>query len=52
MGRFAAVQKAIRMLRFPELERDYEAAWAEWSEAGDGDVWGEVGGDGLSDAAR
>ena len=51
-SRSAAVQKAIQMLRFPELERDYEAAWAEWSEAGDGDVWGEVAGDGLSDAAR
>ena len=48
MGRFTAECR----YQFPELERDYEAAWAEWSEAGDGDVWGEVGGDGLSDAAR
>jgi Arc/MetJ-type ribon-helix-helix transcriptional regulator len=51
-SRSAGVQKAIRMLRFPELERDYEAAWGEWSQAGEGAVWAEAGGDGLSDAAR
>ena len=30
-SRSAAVQQAIRMLRFPTLEDDYAAAWDEWS---------------------
>ncbi len=51
-SRSAGVQRAIRMLRFPELERDYEDAWAEWRQAGDDVVWDEAGGDGLSDAPR
>ena len=48
----AGVQKAIRMLRFPELERDYEDAWAEWSDAGHAAAWGGAAADGLSDAPR
>jgi len=51
-SRSAGVQRAIRMLRFPALERDYEDAWTEWSEAGEESLWDEVSGDGLSDAAR
>jgi Arc/MetJ-type ribon-helix-helix transcriptional regulator len=51
-SRSAGVQKAIRMLRFPALEQDYEDAWAEWSAAGEEDLWGGASADGLSDAAR
>jgi Arc/MetJ-type ribon-helix-helix transcriptional regulator len=51
-SRSAAVQRAIRMLRYPALEDDYGNAWAEWSGAGEGDVWEDVTGDGLGDVAR
>ena len=51
LSRSAGVQKAIRMLRFPALEQDYEDAWAEWSAAGEETVWGGASGDGVSDAA-
>jgi Arc/MetJ-type ribon-helix-helix transcriptional regulator len=51
-SRSAAVQRAIRMLRYPALEEDYGHAWAEWSAAGEGDVWEDAGDDGFDDAAR
>ena len=51
-SRSAAVQRAIRMLRYPSLEEDYGKAWGEWSAAGEEDVWGNATRDGLSDAAR
>jgi Arc/MetJ-type ribon-helix-helix transcriptional regulator len=51
-SRSAAVQRAIRMLRYPALEEDYGNAWAEWSTVGDGDVWEEAMDDGSGDAAR
>jgi hypothetical protein len=40
------------MLRYPALEEDYGNAWAEWSTAGEGDVWEDATDDGLGDAAR
>jgi len=51
-SRSAAVQRAIRMLRYPTLEQDYGDAWAEWSDAGDDTAWEATVGDGLSGAAR
>ena len=50
--RSAAVQYAIRLLRLSELERDYEAAWAEWEQSGDQQAWDGISADGLGDAAR
>lgn len=50
-SRSAAVQQAIRMLRYPALEENYASAWAEWS-AGENDDWDRVVGDGLGDATR
>ena len=50
-SRSAAVQRAVRMLRFPTLEDDYAAAWDEWSTEDDGS-WTEPLGDGLAGAAR
>ena len=36
-SRSAAVRHAIRLLRDPELEQDYAAAWEEWRwRCGDG----------------
>jgi Arc/MetJ-type ribon-helix-helix transcriptional regulator len=51
-SRSAGVQRAIRMLRYAALAEDYGNAWAEWSTAGDGDVWEKATGDALDDAAR
>lgn len=51
-SRSAAVQRAIRMLRYPALEEDYGNAWAEWSGACEGDVWEDATGDGFGDVAR
>jgi Arc/MetJ-type ribon-helix-helix transcriptional regulator len=51
-SRSAAVQRAIRMLRYPALEGDYGNAWAEWSTGGEDDVWEDATDDGFGDAAR
>ena len=51
-SRSAAVQHAIRMLRHPDLEQDYAAAWQEWEESGEQAGWEATAGDGLVDAAR
>jgi Arc/MetJ-type ribon-helix-helix transcriptional regulator len=51
-SRSAAVQRAIRMLRYPALEEDYGNAWAEWSTPGEAGVWEEATDDGFGDAAR
>ncbi len=51
-SRSAAVQRAIRMLRYPALEEDYGNAWAEWSTAREDDVWENATADGFGDAAR
>lgn len=46
-SRSAAVQQAIRVLRAAELGDAYEAAWTEWSEAGEANVWDAAVADGL-----
>ena len=51
-SRSAAIQHAVRLLRDPELERDYAAAWEEWESSGDSAAWETSAGDGLVDAAR
>ena len=51
-SRSAALQRAIRMLRHPELEQDYATAWAEWEASGDEAAWEATAADGLADAAR
>ncbi|GAA3634540.1 ribbon-helix-helix domain-containing protein [Microlunatus ginsengisoli] len=51
-SRSAAVQYAVRLLRLPELEQDYEAAWSEWAGSPDHEAWEATSGDGLADAAR
>lgn len=51
-SRSAALQRAVRNLEHPDLERDYEAAWAEWADSGNGAAWETVIGDGLDDATR
>ena len=51
-SRSAAVQVAVRLLRHPDLEQDYAAAWQEWDSSGEQGLWDGTVGDGLADAAR
>lgn len=51
-SRSAAVHHAVRMLRLPELEQDYEAAWNEWDASGDQAAWDATASDGVSDVAQ
>lgn len=51
-SRSAAVQHAVRMLRLPHLEQDYETAWQEWEASGDQAAWSAAAADGIADAAR
>ncbi|GAB2887460.1 ribbon-helix-helix domain-containing protein [Nocardioides pacificus] len=51
-SRSAALRHAVRMLRLPDLEQDYEAAWQEWESSGDEAAWGAAAADGVGDAAR
>lgn len=46
-SRSAAVQEAIHRLRSSGLGADYAAAWAEWAESGDADLWEHTVGDGV-----
>ncbi len=50
--RSAALKHAIRMLRNPELEQDYAAAWDEWEASGEEAAWEASAADGLADAPR
>jgi len=51
-SRSAGLQRAIRMLRYPALEDDYDDAWSEWAAGGEAEAWEESVGDGLGNAAR
>ncbi len=51
-SRSAALHHAVRMLRLPELEKDYETAWQEWEASGDQAAWSVTAADGVADAAR
>ena len=51
-SRSAALRRAVRMLRLPELERDYEAAWEEWEASDDHAAWENATADGVADAPR
>jgi Arc/MetJ-type ribon-helix-helix transcriptional regulator len=51
-SRSAALRRAIHLLRHPDLEDDYAAAWDEWESAGEPDAWDSATADGLADAPR
>lgn len=51
-SRSAGLQRAVHMLRHPDLENDYAQAWAQWSADEDSATWESAVGDGVSDAAR
>ena len=46
-SRSAALQRAIRLLRANELSRHYAAAFAEWADEADNQVWDDAAADGL-----
>ena len=51
-SRSAVVQYAIHLLRHPDLEDDYAAAWDEWQSSGEEAAWEKTVTDGLPDATR
>jgi hypothetical protein len=51
-SRSAGLQRAVQMLRHPDLENDYAEAWAQWSADEDSAVWENAVGDVVADAAR
>lgn len=46
-SRSAALHRAVRLLRTTELGGAYEAAWRDWAEDGEADVWETATNDGL-----
>jgi hypothetical protein len=42
------VHKAVRLLRASELAADYAAAWDEWADSGEADLWDAAISDGLA----
>ena len=51
-SRSAGLQRAVQMLRYPDLEEDYAKAWSQWSADEQGEDWEATAGDGIIDAAR
>lgn len=51
-SRSAVLHQAIELLRSADLEDAYAAAWQEWDESGDSELWDSTTADGISDAAR
>ena len=51
-SRSAAIRRALHLLRQPDLEEGYEAAWDEWAASGEQGAWDSAIGDGLTDAPR
>jgi len=51
-SRSAAIRRALHLLRQPDLEQGYAAAWDEWAASGEQAAWDSTIGDGLTDAPR
>ena len=51
-SRSAGLQRAVQMLRYPDLEDDYVEAWTQWSADASSVAWETTMGDGITDAAR
>jgi Arc/MetJ-type ribon-helix-helix transcriptional regulator len=51
-SRSAGVQRAVQMLRYPDLEDSYAEAWAQWSTDESSGEWESTVGDGVTDVAR
>jgi putative addiction module CopG family antidote len=46
-SRSAAIHAAVRYLHDRQYTDSYAAAWDEWDESGDSQVWEAVAGDGI-----
>jgi hypothetical protein len=51
-SRSAGLQRAVQMLRYPDLENEYAGAWAEWAEGESAEIWESTASDGAVSAAR
>jgi Arc/MetJ-type ribon-helix-helix transcriptional regulator len=51
-SRSAVIRRALQLLRRPDLEGDYAAAWDEWASSGDQEAWESAIADGVADAPR
>lgn len=51
-SRSAGLQRAVQLLRYPDLENDYAQAWSQWSTDEESSAWEGAVGDGVTDAAR
>jgi antitoxin MazE9 len=51
-SRSAGVQRALQLLRYPDLENDYAQAWSDWVTDEDSVAWDSTAGDGVTDVAR
>jgi Arc/MetJ-type ribon-helix-helix transcriptional regulator len=55
-SRSAVLHSAIDLLRMSDMEDAYAAAWAEWEDGDDAELWDATAGDGapaaMADAAR
>ena len=49
-SRSAVIRRALHLLRQPDLEQDYAAAWEEWEVSGEQSTWDVTAGDGVTDA--
>ena len=47
-SRSAVLHRAIQLLRYSHLDRDYAAAWSDWDDSGERETWESSTGDGLS----
>ena len=51
-SRSAVIRRALQLLRQPDLESDYAAAWNEWAASGEQEAWESTTSDGVTDAPR
>jgi antitoxin MazE9 len=51
-SRSSVLHQAVALLRMSELETAYAAAFQEWHESEDHDLWDNTVSDGLADASR
>ena len=51
-SRSAVIRRALQLLRQPDLESDYAAAWNEWAASGEQEAWESTMSDGVTDAPR
>jgi len=51
-SRSAVIQRALHLLRQPDMAEDYAAAWEEWAGSGEQEAWESTAADGFSVAPR